>query len=390
MIILRLQSPRQVCNKKYPLRFLCLSFSFLIVGCSSQSKVPQSLPLYADTIIKRNFRQVVNAEGNIGDNNYVPFRPTKSGNVTQVFIKAGDKVQKGQVMLVLDNGIERARVDTTRVEALEAKINASRWQFLFDEGAVSKQDLEEKKITAIKKANLSIEDQVELSYRYIKAPFDGVVGADFIVNVGTYVDQGTTLFYLLNNDELFVSMNVTAGQAKSIKLGQPARIYSEGSDLAIAEARVDYVAPSLNIKTDGNSFTPLNTMSVQASFLNVKSGLKPGELLRVEIQTGVRNLPAVPTGAISMKAQQAFVFKLIPVNAFISSNKLDEKQSKPLKALPASALIAIESPVTLGDLQDNQYPVLKGLVAGDKVAISQTKVLSSGMPVKILPNLPGT
>ena len=389
-MILRLQSPRQVCNKKYPLHLLCLSFSFLIVGCSSQSKAPQSRPLYADTIIKSNFRQVVNAVGNIGDNNYVPFRPTKSGIVTQVFVKAGEKVQKGQVMLVLDNDKERAILETSRVAALEAKINASRWQFLVDKGAVSKIDFEEKKVTAIRKANQATADQVDLNYRYIKAPFDGVVGADFIVNVGTYVQQGKTLFYLLNNDELFVSMNVTAGQAKSIKLGQPARIYSEGSDLAIAEARVDYVAPYLNIKTEGNSFTPLNTMSVQASFLNAKSGLKPGELLRVEIQTGLRNLPAIPTGAISMKAQQAFVFKLIPVNTFLGSNKLDEKQSKPLKLLPASTLIAIESPVTLGDLQDNQYPVLKGLVAGDKVAISQTKVLSSGMPVKILPNLPGT
>ena len=387
-MILRLRSPRQVCNKKYPLHLLCLSFSFLVVGCSSQLKAPQSLPLYADTIIKKNFRQVVNAEGNIGDNNYVPFRPTKSGNVTQVFIKAGDKVQKDQVMLVLDNDIERAKVDTTRVEALEAKINASRWQFLFDKGAVSKQDFEEKKITAIRKANLATVDQVELSYRYIKAPFDGVVGADFIVNVGTYVEQGKTLFYLLNNDELFVSMNVTAGQAKSIKLGQPARIYSEGSDLASAEARIDYVAPYLNIKTDGNSFTPLNTLSVQASFLNTKSGLKPGELLRVEIQTGVRNLPAVPTAAISMKAQQPFVFKLIPVKTYLGLNQLNEQQSKPLKALPPNSLIAVESPVALGELQDNQFPVLKGLVAGDKVAISQTKVLSSGMPVTILSNLP--
>ncbi len=83
------------------------------------------------------------------------------------------------------------------------------------------------------------------------------------------------------------------------------------------------------------------------------------------------------------------MFKLIPVSTYLSLNQLDEQQSKPLKALPASALIAIESPVTLGDLQDNQYPVLKGLVAGDKVAISQTKTLSSGMSVKILPNLPG-
>ena len=387
-MILRPQSLRQSCKKNHSLPLICLSFGLLIVGCSSQSKVPQSLPIYADTIVEKNFRKVVNVEGNIGDNNYVPFRPTKSGNVTQVFIKAGEKVQKGQVMLVLDNDKERAILDTSRAAALEAKIEASRWQYLLDVGAVSKEDFEEKKVSAIRTANQVISDQVDLSYRYIKAPFNGVVGSDFIVNVGTYIEQGKDLFYLLNNDELFVSMNVTAGQARFIKLGQPARIYSEDSGLPIAEARVDYVAPYLNVNHDGNSFTPLNTLSVQASFLNAKSGLKPGELLRVEIQTGVRNLPAIPTGAISMKAQQAFVFKLIPVNVFLASNQLDEQQSKPLKALPATALIAIESPVTLGDLQDSQYPVLKGLVAGDKVAISQTKVLSSGMPVKILPNLP--
>jgi hypothetical protein len=130
-------------------------------------------------------------------------------------------------------------------------------------------------------------------------------------------------------------------------------------------------------------------LTVQASFPNLQVGLKPLEILRSEIQTGVSDLPAVPTAAILMKAQQPFVFKLIPVSTYLSLNQLDEQQSKPLKALPASALIAIESPVTLGDLQDNQYPVLKGLVAGDKVEISQTITLSSGMSVKILPNLPG-
>ena len=88
-----------------------------------------------------------------------------------------------------------------------------------------------------------------------------------------------------------------------------------------------------------------------------------------------------------MQAQQPFVFKLIPVDTFLHLNKLDEQQSKPLKALPPKSLIAVESPVTLGPLQDNQFPVLKGLVPGEKVAISQTKVLSSGMPVQILPKL---
>ncbi|MBT66284.1 MAG: hypothetical protein CMN98_03980 [Synechococcus sp. NP17] len=387
-MIFQLQSLRQACKKNHSLPLICLSFGLLVVGCRSQSKAPQSLPIYANTIVEKNFRQVVIAEGTIGNNNVVPFKPSDSGIVTQVFVKAGEKVKKGQVMLVLEHKKETANLDTARAKAQEAKIEASRYQYLLDVGAVSKEDFEEKKIRAISFANSAIGKKVLLSYRYIKAPFDGIVGSQFIVNVGTYVEQGKELFYLVNNDELLVAMSVPASQSDAIKLSQAVRIYKDGSDIAIAEGKVDYVSPFLDYNSDGDNMTPLNTLGVQASFQNVQVGLKPGELLRSEIQTGASNLPAIPTGSIMMKAQQSFVFKLIPVSTYLSLNKLDDKQSKPLKALPANALIAIETPVTLGDLQGNQYSVLKGLVAGDKVAISQTKVLSSGMPVKILPNLP--
>ena len=387
-MILRLQSPRQVCNKKYPLHLLCLSFSFLIVGCSSQSKAPQPLPLYANTIVKNNFRQVVNAEGVIGNINAVPFKPSESGIITQVLVNAGQKVQKGQILLVLEHQQESAALDTARARAQEAKIEASRYQSLAAVGGASREDAEQRKIGAIVHANDYIDKQVQLSYRYIKAPFDGVVGSDFIVNVGTYVKEGDVLFYLVNNDELRVQMNVPAVQSKAIALGQSVRIYRDRTDKPIAEGEINYVAPFFDFNSEGNSASPANTLTVQASFPNVQVGLKPLELLQAEIQTGVRNLPAIPTGAISMKAQQPFVFKLIPVKTYLGLNQLDEQQSKPLKALPPNSLIAVESSVALGELQDNQFPILKGLVAGDKVAISQTKVLSSGMPVKILPNLP--
>ena len=387
-MILRLQLSIQACSKKYPLCLLCLSFGLLLVGCSSQSKAPQPLPLYANTIVKNNFRQVVNAEGVIGNINAVPFKPSQSGIITQVLVNAGQKVQKGQILLVLEHQQESAALDTARAKAQEAKIEASRYQSLAAVGAASREDAEQKKIGAIAQANDYIDKQVQLSYRYIKAPFDGVVGSDFIVNVGTYVKEGDVLFYLVNNDELRVQMNVPAVQSKAIALGQSVRIYRDRTDKPIAEGEINYVAPFFDFKSEGNSASPANTLTVQASFPNVQVGLKPLELLQAEIQTGVRNLPAIPTGAISMKAQQPFVFKLIPVKTYLGLNQLDEQQSKPLKALPPNSLIAVESSVALGELQDNQFPILKGLVAGDKVAISQTKVLSSGMPVKILPNLP--
>ncbi len=386
-MIFRLQSLRQSCKKRYPFPLLCLSSSFLIVGCSAQSKAPQPLPIYADTIVKNKFRQVVNAEGRIGMINAVRFKPSVSGTVTQVLVDAGQKVKKGQVLLVLDHQQEAAALDTARASAQEAKIEASRYQFLADEGADTLESAEQKKVAAIRQVNEYITKKVQLSYRYIKAPFDGVVGANFVVNVGTYVKEGDTLFFIVNNDELRVEMNVPEVQSKAIALGQSVRIYRDRTDKPIAEGQINYVAPFFDFDPEANSGSPANTLTVQASFPNVQVGLKPLELLQAEIQTGVRNLPAIPTGAISLKAQQPFVFKLIPVNTFLGLNKLDEKQSKPLKALPPNSLVAVESPVTLGELQDNQFPVLKGLVAGDKVAISQTKVLTTGMPVKILPNL---
>ena len=93
-------------------------------------------------------------------------------------------------------------------------------------------------------------------------------------------------------------MNLPAGQSKAIKLGQSVRIYRDLSDTLIAEGQIDYIAPFYDVKNEGNSQTSLNTLTVQASFPNLQVGLKPLEILRSEIQTGVSDLPAVPTAAI--------------------------------------------------------------------------------------------
>ena len=197
-MILQPQSLRQACRQKYPLLLACLSFSLLVVGCSSQSKAPQSLSLHADTIVKKNFRQIVSSEGIIGNNNFVPFKPAVSGIVTQVLVKAGQEVQEGELMVVLENQTQVADLATAEAKAQEAKIEASRYQYLLDAGAATKEDFEKKKIRAISFANAAIAKKVLLSHRYIKAPFDGVIGSDFIVNVGTYVQEGKPFMGLVN------------------------------------------------------------------------------------------------------------------------------------------------------------------------------------------------
>ncbi len=45
--------------------------------------------------------------------------------------------------------------------------------------------------------------------------------------------------------------------------------------------------------------------------------------------------------------------------------------------------MVFQTPVKLGQLQNNLYPVISGLKAGDNVAVSNTSRLRSGMPVKV-------
>jgi membrane fusion protein (multidrug efflux system) len=45
----------------------------------------------------------------------------------------------------------------------------------------------------------------------------------------------------------------------------------------------------------------------------------------------------------------------------------------------------VQTKVELGTLQNNLYPVTSGLKQGDVVAVSNTAMLRSGMPVKVSP-----
>ena len=250
------------------------------------------MPVYADTIVKKNFREVITTEGLIGSDNS---NLSVSGIVTQALVKAGQRLKKTRSCLSWNMSHKRPDCNG-QSQSSGSKARSIALSILADEGAAPREQAEEKKIDAISAQSAYVKANVELGHRYIKAPFNGIVAADFVVNVGTYVEEGKYILGLLNNDELVVAMNVPAVQAKSLALGQAVRIYSEGSDTAIAKGEIDYISPGFKVNVEGSdTFSPTNTLLVKASFPNVQAGLKPNRLLRSEIQTGAKDLPAVPT-----------------------------------------------------------------------------------------------
>jgi hypothetical protein len=147
---------------------------------------------------------------------------------------------------------------------------------------------------------------------------------------------------------------------------------------------VVFISPYFGIS--GRSASP-NTVLVKAEFPNLSRQLKTGQYVRNRIITGSSRQLSVPVQAVMMQAQQPFVYRIFRLNQVIakirSSAQIPEAQKQKLEALPPETPIVVQTPVQLGSLQGNRYPLLSGLQAGDQVVVSNTALLRSGMPVKL-------
>jgi hypothetical protein len=96
---------------------------------------------------------------------------------------------------------------------------------------------------------------------------------------------------------------------------------------------------------------------------------------------------SVPVTAVLMQAQQPFVYRVLQLSQVLTKIKastvISEKEKTMLLALPPTTSVVVQTPVKLGQLQDNRYELISGLQKGARVVVSNTALLRSGMPVKV-------
>ena len=85
------------------------------------------------------------------------------------------------------------------------------------------------------------------------------------------------------------------------------------------------------------------------------------------------------TSSFPLAAQPGVLHGREPGDAGLS---LPEKQKKKLESLPPTTPIVVQKAVQLGELQNNLYPLKSGLKQGETVVVSNTALLSNGIPVK--------
>ena len=355
-----------------------------LAACAPQNQGRPPLLVQVEQVGDATFTPGIEVVSRLESTTNVALRPEVDGRVVKILAVQGQRVKAGQPILVLDNVQQSANLNASQAQARRDRINAERYIFLNQQGAVSALQRDYYVTEAIRSADQVKANAATLGYKYVTSPIAGEIGDLDSVKLGDYVRQGQAITGIVDNSTLWTLMDVPATQASSVRLGQTVLLKTQGNPPLRGNGKVVFISPYFGVSGDKSS---PNTVLVKAEFPNLTGKLKTGQFVRNRIITSTDRQLSVPVQAVLMQAQQPFVYRIVPLSLALpkirASTQIPDATKKKLEGLPAATPIVVQTSVKLGQLQSNRYPLIAGLSAGDRIVISNTALLRSGMPVKI-------
>ncbi|MGK7877347.1 MAG: efflux RND transporter periplasmic adaptor subunit [Xenococcaceae cyanobacterium] len=195
----------------------------------------------------------------------------------------------------------------------------------------------------------------DLSFNFLLAPIDGVVG-DFIRNkVGDFVSIGEVITTITDNKTFNLNVNIPTEFRSQLRLGLPVNIVNPDGSIGIT-GRVTYIAPLVDQSTQ--------SILTKITFRNDGS-LRDRQYVQVRVIWKKNPGLLVPTTAITSLGGQRFVFV---------AQEGESKDGEP-------TLVAKQKPVKVGSIQGQAYQVISGIKAGDRVAVNRILDLKDGTPI---------
>lgn len=347
----------------------------LLTACAAPPPPPERLPrVRSSELSTRRFSQQVSGIATLEALDEVALAAQAGGRIERLLVRQGDRVRRGQLLLVLDQAQARADVARLRSEMETNRLNFRRFELLVRQGAATpfqRDDYRQRYVAA--REELAAR-RADLAFRDLRAPIDGTV-ADLKVKQGDLIQAGAPFTGIIRNDRLLARMEVPAVYAAQLRPGLPLQLLRPGDGRPLGQAPLLSVDPGVDPASQ--------TLLVKAEFANPDGQLRDGLRTRARLVLQDRAYPAVPFAAVSRQWGQSFVFVLGDLEAL----RRRPGRSDLAKAgrLPRQTRFALQTPVQLGPLQGGWYPVLQGLPQDAELITSNLLSLRHGQPVRVSP-----
>jgi RND family efflux transporter MFP subunit len=349
--------------------FVCAA-AFLVAGCKPAPPAPpppQAMPVQVAPVTLSPVPRSDTYVATIKSRRSATMQPQVEGNLVKIFVKSGDLVKSGQVLMRIDPLKQMATVQSQQGTQAQKKalydytnIQVERQRKLFEAGVVSRdaydqaaQAYENAKADYESNAALTDTQKQQLAYYDIRAPFNGIVG-DIPVHLGDYVSTTTVLTTVDENADLEAYIYIPTERAGLVRQGLPVEIL-DSAGKTLVKSRISFLSPQVD--------NGLQSILAKAEIPRTAQLLRNQQLVNARVTWSTTPAPVIPVLAVSLVGGQTFVY---------------------LAAQKGEGYIAHQVPVMLGETVGNTYPVISGLKPGDKVITSGLQFLQEGAPVKPL------
>lgn len=295
-----------------------------------------------------------------------------AGVVKEIKFKPNDRVKAGQLLVQIDDAVERAELVSAQANVRLYSAQLARAGKLKAKGFVSQATFDDTSAHLEVARGAQARAQALIDQKGIKAPFDGVVGIAR-VDAGQYLTVGTLVATLQDLDRMKVDFTVPEQVAASLTMDQPVRFGNDKGEMQF-NGRIVGVDP----KIDPGS----RLVAVQAEVTNAEGRVRPGSFLRVRVDMPAEaNVIALPQTAIVPSLYGDYVFVIGPPKPKPQGD--DGNDGAVARDAPAGGLAAEQRFVTTGRRDGERVEIVKGLKSGERVVISGQNRLQDGAPVAL-------
>jgi membrane fusion protein, multidrug efflux system len=367
--------------KKYLYIILALTWSVFVVACGKQessANQPSAMPPMSVSVLEVQPTSVpirAEAVAQTEGAKEVEVRPRVGGILLKKMFEEGAAIKAGQPMFLIDPvpfqmaaSQARAQLAQKKARLVQTQREAERLKTLLESKSISQREYDNA-VSDHAMADASLQEsnavlheaELNLSYAKVTAPASGMAGR-FLYSEGALVNANTSLLttivqtspiwvrFSLSDSELKqLGGMLTSETVKNIALILPDGIeYPESGQLNFSASNID---------------PALGTQQLRAEFKNADKKLIPGQFVRVKVTTGSRDgVFLVPQTAVLTGEQGKFVYV---------ADKDQEGKT-----------IASVKPIEVGNWQGQDWVVLSGIEAGDKVIVDNLIKIRPGAAIE--------
>ena len=333
------------------------------------------VPVRVVQVLQQDVPRYISGIGAVLSLHSVMIRPQIDGILTEIRVKEGQEVKAGDLLATLDDRSIKASLDQARAQLGQnqaqlqvALVDLKRYQLLSVDNGVSRQTLDQQQalvnqLKASAQGNQAAitAAQVQLSYTQIQSPVTGRVGIR-TVDAGNFlrVSDAQGLFSVTQIDPIAVEFSLPQQQLPLLHdlltAKDPARVKAfignaDSSGTPLGEGRLSLIDNQVSATT--------GTIKVKAQFDNPKQTLWPGQLVNVQIQSGLaKNALVVPPQVVQRGLDNYFVYRV---------------QADKVETVPVLLVY-----------QDTEQSIITGVNPGDTLVSDGQSRLKPGSRVEIL------